>query len=185
MSSFSAEQILHPVRMRIILALAQGRALTAQQLGAELSDVAQATLYRHLNRLLTAGVLKVQEERQVRGALERVYALRTEVIDATPDVLSASREDNMRYFTMFVAGLLGEFARYLRRERVDFAADGVGYRQEVLYLSDEEFTRMVTAFNAAIAPALANGPAPGRRRRVFTSIVMPGDEEPESEARGS
>jgi DNA-binding transcriptional ArsR family regulator len=185
MSSFAAEKILHPVRMRIILALAHGRALTAQQLGAELSDVAQATLYRHLNRLLAAGVLRVQEERQVRGATERVYALRTEMIDASYDVLRASREDNMRYFTMFVAGLLGAFARYLRRDHVDFAADGVGYSQEVLYLNDEEFGRLAAALNTVIVPALANGPAPDRRRRIFTTIVMPGDEEPDAEDRGT
>ena len=77
--------ILHPIRMRIILALAQGRSLTAQELGAALPDVAQATLYRHLNRLLKGGVLAVVDERQVRGAVERIYALREENLDLSRD----------------------------------------------------------------------------------------------------
>jgi hypothetical protein len=40
------EILLHPVRMRIVVALA-GRALTPGQLRAELTDVPQATLYQH------------------------------------------------------------------------------------------------------------------------------------------
>jgi DNA-binding transcriptional ArsR family regulator len=168
--------------MRIILALAQGRALTAQQLAAALPDVAQATLYRHMNRLFKGGVLLVVEERQVRGAVERVYALREESVDLSQDMVSASREDNMRYFTMFVASLLGEFARYLHRDRIDLVVDGVGYRQVVLELDDEEFLRLAAALNAAVVPALANGPAPGRHRRLFTTIVMPAEDEPPGDA---
>jgi DNA-binding transcriptional ArsR family regulator len=170
--------ILHPIRMRIILALSQGRPLTAQELAAVLLDVPQATLYRHLSRLHKAGVLSVVEERQVRGAVERIYALRNEAVDLSQDVVNASREDNMRYFTLFVASLLGEFARYLQRDQIDFAADGVGYRQVVLYLNDDEFLQLATALNAAIRPMFSHGPAPGRRRRLFTTIVMPASGEP-------
>jgi DNA-binding transcriptional ArsR family regulator len=170
--------ILHPIRLRIILALARGRPLTAQELGAALLDVPQATLYRHLNRLHKAGVLSIVDERQVRGAVERVYALREENVDLSPDLANASRDDHMRYFTLFVASLLGEFARYLQRNAIDLAVDGVGYRQEVLYLNDDEFLQMAMALNTVIRPMLANGPAPGRRRRLFTTVVMPAGDEP-------
>lgn len=179
--------ILHPIRLRIILALARGRPLTAQELGAALLDVPQATLYRHLNRLHRAGVLSVVEERPVRGAVERVYALREESVDLSPDLANASREDHMRYFTTFVASLLGEFARYLHRDQrdtIDLAADGVGYRQVALYLSDEELVRMAAALNAALLPLLTNAPAPGRRRRILTTILMPAPEPPDAEVAG-
>jgi DNA-binding transcriptional ArsR family regulator len=66
--------ILHPIRMRIIMALA-GERWTARQIAAALPDVAQATLYRHINALAEGGILRIVEERPVRGMVEKVYAL--------------------------------------------------------------------------------------------------------------
>src|SRR5690349_5071480 len=67
--------ILHPLRLRLLQTLA-GRQLTASALGAALPEVPQATLYRHLKALVEGEVLEIVAERPVRGAVERVYALR-------------------------------------------------------------------------------------------------------------
>src|SRR5690242_1673068 len=69
-----ADLILHPVRMRLLVALAR-RQLTTRQLSARLPDVAQATLYHHLGLLTRAGLLRVVSQRPVRGTLEKRYAL--------------------------------------------------------------------------------------------------------------
>ena len=58
MTSPSADLLLHPIRLRILVGLL-GRPMTAQQLGEVLEDVPQATLYRQLNKLAQAGVLEV------------------------------------------------------------------------------------------------------------------------------
>ena len=50
-------------------------------------------------------------------------------------------DDHRRAFLTFVAGLLGDLDRYLEAGDVDPARDGVGYRQQALYLTDEELTR--------------------------------------------
>lgn len=173
MADVGADLLFHPVRLRLIVALARGARLTAQQLGETLADVPAPTLYRHLRKLQAGGVLEVVEERRVRGAVERVYALRERGPSVNVDLAGASREDHMRYFTTFVAALLGDFGRYLRRERVDLVADGVGYREAVFYLSDEEFAQMVGDVNRTLLPYGANQPAPGRVRRVLATVVMP------------
>ena len=72
----SVDLLLHPVRLRIIQAFLGDRALTTTELRAELPDVAPATLYRQVARLVGAGVLGVVAERRVRGATERTYVLR-------------------------------------------------------------------------------------------------------------
>lgn len=179
-----AEVILHPVRIRIIQHLTggiDGRKMTAQQIGSELPDVPTASLYRHLSRLVKAGIIEVVSERQVRGAVERVYGLprRGAHLDAD-EVLQLSRQDHMRYFTMFVAGLLGEFARYLERDEIDIIADGVSYRQLGIYLSDEEMAEVSRAVNAILGPLMSNGPGHGRTRRMLTTILMPADDREES-----
>jgi DNA-binding transcriptional ArsR family regulator len=174
-----ADLILHPVRLRIILAFASDvgtRRLTAQQVAAALPDLPQASLYRHLERLYRGGVLAIAGERRVRGAVERTYVLAAGGASLSPeDLANATREDHLAYFTTFAAGLIGQFERYLRRPEVDLVADGVGYRQVVLNLSDEELLEMAVALNAAVLRFMGHGPEPGRRRRLLATVVIPQD----------
>lgn len=166
--------VLHPIRMRIIVALA-GREMTAQQLAETLGDVPPATLYRHLNRLTRAGVLALSAERRVRGTIEKVYTLSSQSahVDAQ-EFATLSREDHLRYFTTFIASLLDDFSRYVKNaEPFNIITDGVGYQKFPLELSDEEFIEVARGINAVIIPHLKNQPAPGRKRRIFATIVMP------------
>lgn len=174
MATSRADLILHPVRMRLLVALAR-RQLTTRQLSARLPDVAQATLYHHLGILTRAGLLRVVSQRPVRGTLEKRYALVDDTAVLSPaDLAHASREDHLRYFTLFVASLLADFARYLQQDApIDLFADGVGYRETPLYLSDEEFAQAAAAIQHALLPFLGQQPAPHRRRRLFATIVFP------------
>jgi len=63
------------IARRIVQALAGGRRRSPGELAADLDDVPQASLYRHVKRLHEGGVLAVVEERPARGTPERVYAL--------------------------------------------------------------------------------------------------------------
>lgn len=175
MAASRANLILHPVRLRLLAALAR-RQLTAHQLSALLPEVPQATLYHHLGILTRAGLLRVVSERQVRGAVEKLYALDEGQAFLGPDDMAhASREEHLRYFTLFVAMLLGDFARYLDQQEapIDLFADGAGYREMPFYLSDDEFAQAAAAVNQALLPFLKNEPAPHRRRRLFATIVFP------------
>lgn len=175
MARNAADVLLHPVRLRIVQAVA-GRSLTAAAIAERLGDVPPATLYRHINALATAGVLAIAEERPVRGATERVYVLAAGGGNLAPaDLATATREDHLRYFTVFVAGLLADFGRYLDTGEADFLADGVGYRQVPLELSDQELAELAGRIGAALAPVLHNEPGPDRRRRMLTTVLMPAD----------
>lgn len=166
--------LLHPIRMRILMAVA-GNQYSSQEIAEHLQDVPQATLYRHIRRLAKAGVLSVVEERQVRGATEKIYALVSQAANPSAEEFqSLSREEHMRYFLTFVASILDDFSRYLQKDGpVDMLADGVGYRKIPLNLSDDEFIAMSQQMNQAILPYLANEPGPGRKRRILASIVVP------------
>jgi predicted ArsR family transcriptional regulator len=147
-------------------------------LARELSDVPQASLYRHIRTLADAGVLAVVDQRPARGTPQRVYALVEGAANVAPeDLARATPEDHLRYFTVFLASLLDDFGRYLQREAVDFVADGVGYRQIPLELSDQEFAELAGRLNAALAPVIANRPRPDRKRRMLTTVVMPTETE--------
>ncbi len=79
---------------------------------------------------------------------------------------------------MFCAGLLGDFGRYLAAGPVDLLADGVGYRQAPLWLTDTELAELSGRLAAALAPALGNTPGDGRRRRMLSTVLMPTDPDP-------
>lgn len=177
--------LLHPVRMRLIQAAIGASGLTANDFGRRLPDVPPATLYRHLNTLVEAGVLAVVDERKVRGAVEKRYALQPAGLEVTPeDLAKATPEDHLRYFTTFVAGLLGSFSRYLKGGDIDFVRDGVGYRQVTLQLSDAELMTLAGELSAVVLRSIANQPDPNRRARVFTTIVIPERASPVASAEG-
>lgn len=170
-----SDAILHPQRMRIIRALANGPRTTLE-LSRVLDDVAQASLYRHLGLLLGAGIIEIATERQVRGAMERSYGLAPGgAVLGGADLDGIDAEDHYRYFSTFAAGLLGQFSRYLERDHIDFEADGVGYREVVLNLSDREFRDMIAGLQALVRPLLANKPTRRRKARVLATVLMPLD----------
>jgi DNA-binding transcriptional ArsR family regulator len=171
----SAELLLHPVRLRIVQAFLGNRDLTTGQLRELLPDVATATLYRQVATLAEAGLLEVAEERRVRGAAERTYRLRTEAASVGPEEAAELTVDQHRTaFTTFVAGLLGEFDRYLDRGDVDLGRDLVGYRQVALHLTDEELLELIGELGEVFTRRMALPPE-GRRRRLLTTILLPAD----------
>ncbi len=177
MATSRTDLILHPVRIRLLAQLAR-RQLTARQLSELLPDIPQATLYHHLGTLTRAGLLRVVSERQVRGTVEKLYAIADDNAALGPaDLAHATRDDHLRYFTVFVAMLLGDFARYLQQDApIDLFADGAGYRETPFYLSDDEFAQAAAAVTQALLPFLKNQPAPHRRRRLFALITFPAAE---------
>ncbi|MEU7845340.1 helix-turn-helix domain-containing protein [Micromonospora sp. NPDC049114] len=170
-----ADLALHPVRIRILRAVA-GTRLTTQGLLELLPDVPQATMYRHLAILVKAGLVEVVDERRVRGTVERVYALPAHGATLDPAALAtATPEDHARYFTAFMSSLLSEFSRYLTRERIDFTADGVGYQQLVLHLTDAELGEFAAGLTALVGPLLGNQPGGERIPRLLATVLLPTD----------
>ncbi len=173
----SAEVLLHPVRLRIVQAFLGDRALTTTELRSELPDVPAASLYRHVARLVDAGVLGVVSERRVRGALERTYILRVAAANiGVAEFEKMTVDEHRQAFTAFVAGLLGDFDRYLARGDIDPVGDGVSYNLAALWLDDAELGELRHDIARIFGPRLANAPGPGRKRRILGSVLLPGED---------
>jgi Helix-turn-helix domain len=171
----TANLLLHPIRLRIVEAFLGDRALTTAQLRAELSDVPAGSLYRHVARLVEGGVLGVVAERRVRGALERTYVLRSAAARIGLDEVAKMTPDQHRQaFMAFIAGLIGDFDRYLSRGDVNLVRDGVSYNLAGLWLDDMELVELGRDVMTAIQPRLANAPTPGRKRRILGTVLLPG-----------
>jgi DNA-binding PadR family transcriptional regulator len=175
MKESKVDVILHPVRMRIIQNLINQQ-LTSQQLKEMLPDIPQASLYRNIKKLVEAEVIGIVDEIPIRGTVEKVYSVNDQHLSITPEEMNnLSREEHMGFFINFMANLMGEFERYLSKEKIDLIADGVSFRQTPLYLSDAEFAQFVSDLRAAYAKVTPNKPDKGRKKRTLATIIIPGE----------
>ena len=185
MKETKADVILHPIRMRIIQTFISGQRLTVQQIADKLPDIPQATLYRHLNRLLKANVIEVVEENPIRGAVEKVYALPENAGMISPDeIANWTKDDHMDSFIKFMSIVLADFERYVNQEQFDFVKDGAGYQQISFYATDEEYVEFIGELNHAVAKVLSNKESNGRRRRTLATIVTTENREGGEEENG-
>jgi DNA-binding transcriptional ArsR family regulator len=186
MNKRKADVILHPTRMRILVAIS-GRQMTSQQLARALPDIPQTTLYRHISHLVDEHILTVLDEQRVRGTVERLYALAAGASRITPEELAeAAPEDHLRYFSIFVTSLLVDFGRYVqaheqKQARIDVARDSVVYTKATVFMSDEERQEFQEAAQALLIPLLERHPAVGRRAYLFATTFFPAPEAGEVE----
>lgn len=174
MGTTKADLILHPVRLRILTELA-GRQMTPRQLGEIIADVPQATLYRQIKTLLEGGVLAVVAEQTVNGAVERTYG----VVQgagrlSVEDMRAVTREDHVRYFTIFASTLIDNFARYVQTAELDRMLDeGLSYNSVTIYLNDAEREQFRSAVIGIAEQMLANAPTPDRKGYTIASLFIP------------
>lgn len=173
MKNSKTKLILHPVRMKITQSLLNGQKLNVQQIAERLRDVPQATLYRHLNKLLEAEVIEVVQENQIRGTVEKVYGLKQQSITSQEELLSLSKDQHLELFLTFTTQLLSLYENYLNQEDVDLMRDGVSYRVANLYLSEEENLELIKNIGMLIQKAMLNEPSAKRIARNFATIVIP------------
>jgi DNA-binding transcriptional ArsR family regulator len=179
----TADLFLHPVRVRIIKAFLGDRALTTNQLAAELRDVPPASLYRQIARLTKAGVLQVVAERRVRGTIERTYTMRLLATQVGPgEIARMTVDEHRRLFMAFVAAQFDDLERYLSSGTPDFVRDGVSYGVAAMWLTDAEYADFLRDIRALLQPRLANAPRKGRRRRLLHSLLLPAPERASSAA---
>ncbi|MBM7602170.1 DNA-binding transcriptional ArsR family regulator [Metabacillus crassostreae] len=168
-----AKLILHPVRMKIVQTLSGKKEYNVQQIASKLTDVPQATLYRHLNKLLEAGVLKVVRENQIRGTIEKFYSLNESAVSLTDDFRKLSRDEHLNLFLTFMTHLLGQYENYLQQDEVDLLKDGVGYREAIVYLSDKEFHEFTEQLSELMKKVIENEPSSDRTARHIANVFIP------------
>ena len=166
--------ITNPVKCKLLLEIYAQEQTTAKHLSDVLSDIPQATLYRNLKKMLNDGILKVVEETQVRGTVERTYAL---AFDLNSDFEAILAENSgtlyMQVFTQYFLGFAKQFREYCQSPDIDIKKDMSGFSLSHIYLSDEELTGLMKSISAAIQAVEKNEPKPGRKLRTLGVIVSP------------
>ena len=168
------EYVGNPLMCRLLFEIEQRGQATTKELAATYGDIPQTSLYRYLSRMLKDGILKVVEERRIRGVVEKVYALNVAIEINEKDLLSSdAAERYYKLFSQFSVGLLREFQEYTEREGIDIANDGSGFWLTPLYLSDEELDELAASLQTLINKHSNYLPTEERKLRNVAVIITP------------
>lgn len=151
---------------------------TAKMLAAKNKNIPQATLYRHLKKMVADGILHVVEERQVRNVTEKVYAAALDFRAETQKLLEEN--DGAAYFALFqhfTIGLLKKFSAYGDREDIDIINDGSGFRVATFDATLEELGALSAGIWKLVEPYTNREATPERRTRSISVIFTPPEEK--------
>lgn len=146
--------------------------LTTKQLQARLPDVAQASLYRAVSRLVDAGAVEIVDTKKRGGAIERVYS-------ATPLPSGGNSADEAVRAAADVAGksIVTDACRWLAH---DGDHDHVMVRREVLTLAPDDAQAFRRELDALVDRAVASASGAPEGALAFTVAVFPLDREVEA-----
>lgn len=168
--------ITNPVKCKLLLEIHSRGKATAKHLADIYNDIPQATLYRHLKKMLSDGILQVVEETQVRGTVEKTYALAFNISDNMETMLETnSGELYMQYFMQYIFGFAKQFQEYCQSPNINIKKDMTGFSLSPLYLSDDELTSLVTSISQIINAVKNNEPNPERKLRTIGVIISPAE----------
>jgi DNA-binding transcriptional ArsR family regulator len=172
MTNINTDLILHPIRMRIIQHLSKGEA-TVHELKEWMSDVPQATLYRHLNRLTNNKIIYIVDERKVRGAVEKTYAMQEDSPYMSAEELEQlTCEEHLKLFMTFLSSVTGQARSYLLNNP-DLSGDSFGYNQLDLYLTKEEFKELTEGMNELLTKFKSNRPTKDNDKISLIQMLIP------------
>lgn len=113
-----ADALIHPVRIKISQALMRSgeTGLTPLEMVRTIKDVPQATLYRHIQVLLDAGIIRIVKEKKVRSVVEKYYALNAEEAKlSAEDWKKTTNEEKLNYYSYYQLSLLNQYQNYLTK----------------------------------------------------------------------
>lgn len=138
-----ADILLHPVRMKIVQALMSNSKYGVTPLGMAdmIKDVPQATLYRHIQKLSDADIIRVLKEEKVHSVTERYYVLNMEKAQIDKEEWeNYTASDKLSYYSHYQLSLFGQYKNYLTQlENNQNASDASSFTIAEFKLDDKSF----------------------------------------------
>jgi len=168
------DYLVNPVTNKILVELHFNKQATTKELAELCNDISQATLYRYLNRMLKDEMIKVVAENEIRGTIEKVYALNIDLVKTTEEIKSSNDgEKLMHIVNTGIINILAEFKEYIAKDNCDFKNDGVTFAVSSFYATDEEYLEMMKKMGGIINQISKNKSAPQRKLRSLNLIITP------------
>lgn len=162
-----AEVFMNPVRQRIIQYLLVHEKGTVKEMKKVLSDIPNASLYRHIKILNDHKILVVAEENKIRGTVENVYQLNRAALEVDDESGTAVQ--------MSLLNLCAAFAKYFSSGHANPRKDLLMLTCCTLTLNDEDFIKFLTELNEVATKYMAKPVTEKSVSRQITLVSSPVD----------
>jgi HxlR-like helix-turn-helix. len=176
--------IENPVKTKIILTMQKGPS-TTQNLLKTNPDIPQATLYRALKSMESAGIIEIVSENKVRAIVEKTYAISKEFANLGESIVKNNDgEAYFKLFSTFVIELLKRFESYAKNKEIDIAGDGSSFTAVPLYGTAEEFVEYSKKIAKILEPAMTRKSEDQKLHTMVTIITPPAEDGTEVQFHG-
>ena len=178
------ECVENPLKLKIVMLLARNGPMTAKMIQQAL-DIPQTSLYRAVNSLQEADILKVVSETKVRAVVERTYDVSDNFRHF--DIEMVRRNDLEGYcnlFNSFMLGLLRDFRDYAEDPESDLRRDVTGFASTGIYLTDEQARELSKAMVGMVEPYLVRRSDDQKLHTLGFVLTPPQKRESIPERRG-
>lgn len=113
-----ADILLHPVRMKIIRTLLahNEEGFSPLEMTQKIQDVSQATLYRHIQKLADAEIIRIVKSEKKRAVTENYYTVNMQEVQLDPKEWNTySIEEKLNYYSYYQFSLLNQYQTYLNK----------------------------------------------------------------------
>ncbi|MCR5398000.1 MAG: helix-turn-helix domain-containing protein [Lachnospiraceae bacterium] len=159
--------MLNQVRHRILQYIHRRGSVTVKEIGEELIDIPQATMYRQVKLLSDSGLICICGQRRIRGTLEYTYRLSMELVGDDGKALG----DMSTQFALL--SIAQDFSDYYHTTDADPDRDMMSVESRPMLLSDDEFKEYLKGIKELTDRYLHNEPDADRRVRKVTFISSP------------
>ena len=164
-----AEVVMNPIRQRIFQYFLLHETGTVKELKKALSDIPNASLYRHIKILVDHSILIVVGENRIRGTVESVYRLNKDAL--------ATEDESGNAVQMSLLSICASFARYFAGGNADPKRDMLLLTNCTLLLTDEEFSGFLSEINEITLRYMKAETTEGSKTRQITLISAPTNEQ--------
>lgn len=160
---------MNPIRQRIFQYFLLHETGTVKDLKKALSDIPNASLYRHIKILADHSILIVVGENRIRGTVESVYRLNKDAL--------ATEDESGNAVQMSLLSICASFARYFAGGNADPKRDMLLLTNCTLLLTDEEFSGFLSEINEIALRYMKVETTEGSKTRQITLISAPTNEQ--------
>lgn len=146
--------------------------LSIMEMNELLDDVAQATLYRHVNAMHKDKLLKIVKTKKQRSGVENFYAIDSKgyKIDDV-EWAEASYDDKVEFVSYYFMFVLQSYQNYLKYNGTN--DDRTTFSISKLKLDDDEFENFQSDLNELINKYYNVGQSKEKRERMISLVIVP------------
>lgn len=133
-----AKQMMNPIKLRIMQQIAANGEADAKQLAAQMPEVPQSSLYRHLNELTELGILQIVSETRMRGTVKKTYGMRSDFAKEAPN-----QKECAAFVRFGLSQIAAEFQQYFEQEEIALQEDCVELSNMIVHVTKEEYRTMM------------------------------------------